>query len=271
MEQKISACIVIKNEEKLLVRCLESIKEVVEEIIVVHDGECRDSSLGIAKQYTSKVFTREDRGYMEAHLPFAFARAQKEWILRIDADEFLSSRLKKEMVNLVNRKSVDAYEFLWPLWDGERYITRRWPYKLCLFRKEAVSFLGVIHFLPEIKGNILKNDLVLHHQPSYNNFSRKMFNQKWIKWARIQAELYFKPFSQVEKFNYNKSDWPFKIKLRKKFPLFLMPLDFISTLGKDLKRGGYREGVTGLKVAFMYACYRVTINYYIHVQKRKKQ
>ena len=41
----ISACLVVHNEEKLIGRCLESIKNLVDEIIVVHDGPCQDKTL----------------------------------------------------------------------------------------------------------------------------------------------------------------------------------------------------------------------------------
>ncbi len=55
----ISACLVIHNERVLLRRCLESIKHVVSEIIVVHDGECSDDSLKMAKEYGAKIFQRQ--------------------------------------------------------------------------------------------------------------------------------------------------------------------------------------------------------------------
>jgi Glycosyltransferases involved in cell wall biogenesis len=66
MRNKISACIVVYNEEKVIKRCLDSIKNVVDEIILVHDGPCKDRTLEIAKRYTNKIFIRPHVGMMES-------------------------------------------------------------------------------------------------------------------------------------------------------------------------------------------------------------
>lgn len=264
---KISACLVVYNEEAKIKKCLQSLKDAVDEIIVVHDGECRDNTLKICYDYGAKVFTCFHAGFMEAHLPFCFSNAKGDWLLRIDADEYLSERLKNNLRALTEAEGVDAYKFLWPIYDGKRFVTSGWPYKLCFFKRDKVSFLGVIHYLPEINGHIRKCDYKLIHQPDYNNFSWTCFKGKWIKWAKIQAGNYFKEFNQIAKFNYLKNDWPSKIKLRKKYPIMLMPFEFFSTFIKDLILGGYKEFFIGYKSALMYACYRIMVNYYIFLKK----
>ena len=50
----ISTILVVNNEEKLIRRCLESIKPVSDEIIVIHDGKCLDDSLKITSEFTKK-------------------------------------------------------------------------------------------------------------------------------------------------------------------------------------------------------------------------
>lgn len=47
-EHSISACLVVRNEEAVIERCLESLAGVVDEIVLVHDGECEDRTLEIA-------------------------------------------------------------------------------------------------------------------------------------------------------------------------------------------------------------------------------
>ena len=54
---QVSACIVIRNEEAVLDRCLRSLEGIVHEIIVVNDGPCRDRSLEIAASYGARVIT----------------------------------------------------------------------------------------------------------------------------------------------------------------------------------------------------------------------
>ncbi|HRO64788.1 MAG TPA: glycosyltransferase, partial [Candidatus Dojkabacteria bacterium] len=106
---KISAFLVIYNEEKHIERSLGSLKDVVDEIVVVHDGECTDRSLEIAKDFGAKIFVQEHRGMREFHQVFAINQCKYDWILQIDADEFLSPEMKKNLRNLIENKDIDAY------------------------------------------------------------------------------------------------------------------------------------------------------------------
>lgn len=270
MPNRISACLVVFNEEKAIERCLDSIKDVVDEIIIVYDGECGDKTLEICRKYTDKIFIQDHIGEAEPHRAFGFSHASGDWILQIDADEFLSADLKKSIRNLAENKFVDAYEFLWPLWDGKNYITKNWPRKRCLFRKEKISFLGIPHYVAQVNGAIKKNKLILEHRPPVNYFVWKFFKIKYFKWAKIQAEYYLKNFKDIKKYNYHKNDWSLKIKLRAKFPMLLLPAEFIVTLLKNLSSGGYKEGIIGYKYALMISLYRVMVNYYIFIEKLKK-
>lgn len=260
---KISACLVVHNEEKVIRRCLNSLKDVVAEIIIIHDGECGDNTLLICREFTDKIFIREYAGVAEPHRPFSFEQASGDWILQIDADEFLSVELKAGLRDLADGANYEAYDFLWKLWDGEKYITKNWPHKRCLFKKSKLSYLGVPNFVPKINGEVMKSDLIMEHKPYYNNYTLGSFRQKWVKWAKLQAAVYKKDFLQIEKFNYRADDWPKKINLRKKFPLFLSPFECLLTAAKNLSSGGIREGLAGFKVSLMVGMYRAAVNYYL--------
>ena len=93
--EKISACLVVFNEEKLIERCLESLKGAVDEIIIIHDGDCQDNTLKIAATYGAKIYEKPHIGFAEEYRPFAYEQTKNNWILQIDADEFLSDGLKK--------------------------------------------------------------------------------------------------------------------------------------------------------------------------------
>src|SRR3990172_12923250 len=110
MKQKISAILVLHDEEKLIRRCLDSVKDIADEILILHDGPCSDDTLNIAKKYTNKVFqTEKNVGVPGPILPILFRKAKGPWILKIDADEFLSPKLKKNIRKLVQNLEVDAY------------------------------------------------------------------------------------------------------------------------------------------------------------------
>jgi len=260
---KISACLIVHNEEYCIRRCLSSLVGVVDEILVFYDGPCTDITLDIAKdEFGAKVESLDFYGAMEKHQSYVFSQASGDWILAIDADEFLSDDLKNSLRDLVSNHSVSAYSFIWPLWDGKRQLTTSWPRKTSLFRKDKIEFLGVVHYRAKINGLVQNTNYVLSHRPEYNNFTCKVFKTKWNKWAKIQAKEFKQDFSLVPKFNYTGDDWPKIIKLRKRIPLVMMVSDFFWTLIKTIWQGR-GNGIIVFKVAFMQASYKSLVDYYL--------
>lgn len=86
---RVSAVLIVKNEAAVLARCLESVKDADE--IIICDTGSTDGTLEVARQYTDQVFTDyvwEDH-FAKAR-NHALAKATGDWILSIDADEFLT-------------------------------------------------------------------------------------------------------------------------------------------------------------------------------------
>lgn len=207
MENKISACLVVYNEEKIIERCLKSLKNVVDEIIIVHDGECSDKTLEIAKKYGAKTFIRPHNGEAEKHRPFTYREAKYEWILQLDADEYLSEKLNNSIRDLVKDPSVDAYIFSWPLFDGQKYIKGfEDEGRITLLRKSKLYYVGISHEAPQTYGNIKERlDLVLEHRPTYNNYTIKKVLTKWLKWNDIQAKEIVN-YKDADSFNIDDKD-----------------------------------------------------------------
>lgn len=268
-EPGISAVLVIRNEGRLLSRCLSSLAGAVQEIIVLHDGECQDDSLTIAASFGAKTIVGEYRGAMEFHFPRILEIAENDWILRIDADEFLSPGLKAALPGLVRDQGPAAYSFYWPLFDGIRTLSSSWPRKTALFLKSRLSFLGVPHFSLRLSGPIKKTGLVLGHQPEYDNLSAATFRSKQSAWAKLQAETYLEPFSKIAKFGWPGTSWPAFIRWRIKYPLLLLPAEFLVTFSRNILSGAYRAGWLGLKAGYRAASYRAMVNYYIFQAKKK--
>ena len=151
---KISACMVIYNEQRVLERCLKSLNPVVDEIVIVHDGECRDESLNIAAKYDAKVFIQSHRGSSEGHRAFSYDKASGDWILQIDADEFLPPQTQAIIPDMVRDEQVDAYDFRWAPTDGAKEIGRAFAKntKVFLFRKSKAYFIGITHEFPKTHG-----------------------------------------------------------------------------------------------------------------------
>ncbi len=199
----ITACLVVRHEAATIERCLQSLSGVVDEIVVVHDGACADGTLDIASRFGCRVFVVPRYGHgCEHHLPFAYQEARGEWLLTIDADEFLSPELRTRLRALTAAPEADGYEFLWKLWNGRRYVTERGPYKLTLVRRAAMRMIGVLHTKGDVDGVVKRLPLHLEHRPPYNNFSLRTIATKWRARARVQASEYLADLNSLPRFNY---------------------------------------------------------------------
>ena len=75
----VSLCMIVKNEEKVLERCLDTIADLVEEIIIVDTGST-DATKKLARRYTEKVYDFQWVDDFSAARNFAFSKAQMEYI-----------------------------------------------------------------------------------------------------------------------------------------------------------------------------------------------
>jgi len=84
----LTVCLIVKNEESCLERCLESVKDIGQ--IVIVDTGSTDSTIDIARKYTDKVFTDYtwNDNFAEAR-NHAISKCETDWIFTIDADEHL--------------------------------------------------------------------------------------------------------------------------------------------------------------------------------------
>lgn len=104
---KLSVVVITKNEQQNIKECLESLRLLADEIIVVDDFS-NDSTVSIAKKYTQKIFQHklETLGRQKQ---WAIKKAKGEWILSIDADERISHKLALEIKSVLRKPKSDAY------------------------------------------------------------------------------------------------------------------------------------------------------------------
>lgn len=84
----VSLCMIVKNEEDVLKRCLCSVKELVDEIIIVDTGSA-DRTKEIAREFTDRIYDFPWIDDFSAARNFAFGRASMDYILWLDADDIL--------------------------------------------------------------------------------------------------------------------------------------------------------------------------------------
>ncbi len=106
----LSLCMIVKNEEDTLARCLESVKDIVDEMIIVDTGST-DATLKIAESYGARTFFYKwDNSFARAR-NFSLEKASKDWILIMDADDELKSEDKDKVINLItdSNSKLNAY------------------------------------------------------------------------------------------------------------------------------------------------------------------
>ncbi len=194
----ITACLVVYNEEKLIERCLESIKGWADEILIVHDGECKDRTLEIAARYTNKIFVREHYTVVEPHLVFMYGQATSDWVMRFDADEYFDREDLPKIREIVESGKYEGVSFLWEMWNGKKTIHNRGIRKACLFKKGAFTFCGVPQEAEQVRGTVLKSDIYLHHKPLYNNIAVFKNWQKMKRLTTVHAKYFFPGLATIE-------------------------------------------------------------------------
>jgi len=97
----LSVVLATRNEEANIGRCLESIKSIADEIIVV-DEESSDKTREIAESLGAKVFTQPHEEIFHITKEKALKKATGEWILQMDADEVVTPELAKEIVSTIH-------------------------------------------------------------------------------------------------------------------------------------------------------------------------
>ncbi|NMI03905.1 glycosyltransferase [Paenibacillus sp. SZ31] len=107
MTKSVSLCMIVKNEEKYIERCLESVKHVVNEVIIVDTGS-NDATIDIANKYTTNIHFFDWVNDFSAARNFAIKHAKSDYILVMDADEYLEEDvdLQKDLI-----KDYDYYVF----------------------------------------------------------------------------------------------------------------------------------------------------------------
>lgn len=267
----ITAILIVYNEEKNIERCLKSLEGAVDEIILIHDGECNDDTLSIAGRFTDKIFIEPHTGESELHKIRGLEYASYSWIIKIDADEFLSEELRINLRVLISDKNIDAYAFIWPIWNGTSYISRGVPYKPALFRIEKINAVEFPHYTFSTNGNKKDVPLLLEHQPKYNNYTWRTFKNKWIKWIKDQA-ISTCHYQQTRFYNYSEDQTKVFYKymenqIRFAHPLFI-PIWFCLSFTKFFFRLRIWSNIKLIKIAFFQGLYASLLCYYIWKGKK---
>lgn len=157
---------IVKNEEEVLGNCLNSVKEAVDEIVIVDTGST-DKTKELAGKYTNKIFNFEWIDDFSAARNFAFSKATMEFILWLDADDVLLEKdlkklltLKKELSDKIDGVSM-LYNIAFDEFENPTFYYRR---NRLVNRKNQFIWHGVVHEYLEVSGNIIRSDIAVTHR-----------------------------------------------------------------------------------------------------------
>ena len=169
----LSVCIICFNEGLNIRRCLES-ATWVDEIIVV-DSLSRDKTVEIARDYTNKVYERAWTGYADQK-NFTLSKARGKWVLSLDADEEITTALRREIELIIAKPGAKAgYRIPRRSFYQGRWINHSGFYpdrQLRLFMRTQARWVGGrVHERIEVNGAVgnLNSDLL--HYPYKGSIS----------------------------------------------------------------------------------------------------
>jgi glycosyltransferase involved in cell wall biosynthesis/Tfp pilus assembly protein PilF len=104
----LTVCLIVRNEAVHLARCLESVRGLADDLVVVDTGST-DQTVAIARSFGARLFDLVWRDDFSLARNFAIAQAAGDWILSIDADESIAQRDHVHIRAAMGRDDVDAF------------------------------------------------------------------------------------------------------------------------------------------------------------------
>lgn len=203
MPQTISLCMITKNEEEYLEQCLNSVKDIVDEIIIVDTGST-DRTKEITKKFNAKIYDFKWIDDFSAARNESLKHATKEWILILDADEFIEKKDLDKIKNIIGKAddfagfALEQRSYINSFFEGAKKndsdfkLVKQYslyiPHFLVRLFKNRLGFYFKhrVHELAEdsIKEKGLKyqkSDIILHHFGSTKD--EKMINDKTLQYS----------------------------------------------------------------------------------------
>lgn len=179
---EVSLCMIVKDEEAVLARCLECVKNIVDEIIIVDTGST-DRTKEIAQSYTSNVYDFKWINDFAAARNFAFSKATKDYIFWLDADDVMEVKDQQSFLKLKATipPEVDSvlmnYHIHFDNAGNPTFSTmrNRLVKRSCQFKWE-----GEVHECLNVHGLVAQSNTVIYHKKEKSSAGRnlKIYQEK---------------------------------------------------------------------------------------------
>lgn len=164
---KISACLIVRDEESNIQRCLDSIVEQVDEIIIVDTGSI-DNTVEICKKYTDKIYFKKWNNNFSEARNYSIEKSTGDWVFLIDADEELFIKnIDKDLKFIVKKAEQNNCKVIIPInrnymsFDYQTYDEFNLPR---LFTKGNIKYVNSVHNQPIYNGKEFHtSDIKIYH------------------------------------------------------------------------------------------------------------
>lgn len=180
----LSVALAVFNEERTLSACLESVKGLADEVVII-DGESTDKSVEIAKKYGAKVTVTNNQTIFHINKQKAIDLCRGDWILQLDADERITPELAEEIKKITSTRSLTPDHQPVAFWIKRKKLFLGQPIKkgghypdpvIRLF-KRGRAFLPCksVHEQMVVDGPVgwLKNEMIHETNPSFIRYITK--------------------------------------------------------------------------------------------------
>lgn len=158
---------IVKNEEKVLKRCLDSIKDLVDEIIIVDTGST-DTTKEIARLYTDKIYDFEWVDDFSAARNFSFSKASCDYIYIADADEYLDENNRAEFLKLKQcmMPEIEIVQMHYDTVGFDTVLNIKSEYRPKLFKRQReFVWIDPVHETVRTAPVVFDSDVVVTHAP----------------------------------------------------------------------------------------------------------
>ncbi len=172
---RISVCMIVKNEEKVLERCLQSLQGIWDELIIVDTGSA-DSTKEIARRFTDRVYDFQWIDDFSAARNYAFSKATCDYIYSADADEVLDEENRQRFLYLKEAliPEVEIVQ-MWYVTPPEYNTTENFDkeYRPKLYKRlREFTWIDPIHETVRTAPVVFDSDIEILHRPHDNHASR---------------------------------------------------------------------------------------------------
>lgn len=172
----ISLCMIVKNEEDIIERCLNSVCDLVDEIIIVDTGST-DQTKSIVRKYTERIYDFVWVDDFATARNYAFNQASRDYIFWLDADDILKEMDRGKFAALKETfdPSIDSVTMSYHLaFDEFGEVTSSLRRNRLVKRSNKFQWIGSVHEYLEVWGSIVNSDIVVTHSSLHHDNERNL-------------------------------------------------------------------------------------------------